>query len=230
MSQRVQAAAGISGATYTNRNVDCPSCNHAVAYQPVSANLGTDPLKGLLQARHMNCPACGRSIVELWGSTAHQGNGGTVQLWPRSTGRPPVPAEVPEPVASDYTEACLVFVDSPKASAALSRRCLQHILRDRGGVTPGNLAAEIDQILNAHSLPGGVADALDAVREIGNFAAHPTKSTSTGEIIDVEPDEAEWNLSVVETLMDIFYIQPVRMAAKKAALNQKLVDAGKNPV
>jgi hypothetical protein len=97
-------------------------------------------------------------------------------------------------------------------------------------VKPGNLADEIDQVLKAHTLPGGVAEALDAVREIGNFAAHPTKSTSSGEVIDVEPGEAEWNLTVVEALMDIYYVQPARVSAKKAALNQKLADAGKNPL
>jgi hypothetical protein len=100
-------------------------------------------------------------------------------------------------------------------------------LRDQGGVKHGNLADEIDQVLKANTLPGKVAEALDAVREIGNFAAHPTKSTSSGEVIDVEPGEAEWNLTVVETLMDIYYVQPARVAAKKAALNQKLADAGK---
>jgi hypothetical protein len=124
----------------------------------------------------------------------------------------------------------LVLTDSPKASAALSRRCLQHVLRDRGGVQAGNLADEIDQVVKNQTLPGGVADALDAVREIGNFAAHPSKSTSSGAVIDVEPDEADWNLDVVEALMDIYYVQPARMAAKKAALNKKLADAGKSPV
>jgi len=44
---------------------------------------------------------------------------------------------------------------------------------------------------------------------------------------DVELGEAEWNLDVVEALMDIYYVQPARMAAKRVALNQKLTDAGK---
>ncbi len=39
---------------------------------------------------------------------------------------------------------------------------------------------------------------IDAVRVIGNFAAHPIKSKSTGEIVDVEPGEAEWNLNTLE--------------------------------
>lgn len=56
------------------------------------------------------------------------------------------------------------------------------------------------------------------------------KSTSTGVVVDVEPGEAEWNLDVVEALMDIYYEQPAVIAAKRAALNVKLADAGKPPV
>lgn len=44
---------------------------------------------------------------------------------PKIANRPPVPIEVPTLFAEDYNEACLVIIDSPKASAALSRRCLQ---------------------------------------------------------------------------------------------------------
>jgi Domain of unknown function (DUF4145) len=77
---------------------------------------------------------------------------------------------------------------------------------------------------------GGLGDNLDAVRHIGNFAAHPTKSVNTGEIIDVEPGEAEWNLDVVEALMDVLYVQPAKLALKKAALNAKLTEPGKKPI
>ena len=212
--------------------MECPSCNHAIAFNAGIVNTGiSDPIKGVLQTRVMNCPACNRAIFVLSGATAGPGGGpAEIQIWPRSTGRPPVPPEVPQPIATDYTEACLVLGDSPKASAALSRRCLQSMLRDKGGVKAGNLANEIDEVIQAGVLPGGVADALDAVREIGNFAAHPNKSTSSGEVIEVEPDEAAWNLDVVESLMEIYYVQPVRMAAKKAALNKKLADAGKKPI
>ena len=38
-------------------------------------------------------------------------------------------------------EACLVLPDSPKASVALSRRCLQHILREAAKVKHGDLYA-----------------------------------------------------------------------------------------
>jgi len=92
------------------------------------------------------------------------------------------------------------------------------------------LAAEIDAVLEMRILPSGVADALDAAREIGNFAAHPTKSEHTGEVVDVEPGEAEWNLDVLDGLFDVFFVQPARLVGRKAALNEKLKAAGKKPL
>ena len=68
---------------------------------------------------------------------------------------------------------------------------------------------------------------LDAVRNIGNFAAHPQKSTSTGEIIPIEPQEAEWNLDVLEELFDHFFVKPAKAKARKDELNKKLAEAGK---
>ncbi len=56
------------------------------------------------------------------------------------------------------------------------------------------------------------------------------KSTSTGEILPVEPGEAEWNLDVLEALFDFYYVQVAVAAKKKAALNAKLADAGKPPM
>ena len=41
---------------------------------------------------------------------------------------------VPKHIATDYREAAAIVHLSPKASAALSRRCLQAILREAGGV------------------------------------------------------------------------------------------------
>jgi uncharacterized protein DUF4145 len=84
--------------------------------------------------------------------------------------------------------------------------------------------------LDQRTLPSHIAEAIDAVRNIGNFAAHPLKSTSTGEILPVEPEEAEWNLDVLETLFDFYFVQPDILQKKRAALNQKLADAGKPPM
>ena len=137
-----------------------------------------------------------------------------------------MPPEVPAELAADYTEAALVLADSPKASAALSRRCLQHLLREHAGVQHGKLGAEIQEVLNSGGLPSALHSAIDAVRQFGNFAAHPTRSESTGEVVDVEPGEAEWTLDILDALFDHYFVQPSALEAKRKALNEKLRDAG----
>ena len=95
-------------------------------------------------------------------------------IHPKATSRQPVPAEVPEEFTADYKEACLVLADSPKASAALSRRCLQHIQQEKSGAkTQNNLAKTIGEVIDDPKTPRDVADSLDMVRNIGNFSAHP---------------------------------------------------------
>lgn len=116
------------------------------------------------------------------------------------------------------------------ASAALSRRCLQAIIREKAGIKRKDLSQEISDLLSSKALPSHIAESLDAIRNIGNFAAHPIKSTSTGEVVEVEPGEAEWNLDVIELLFDFYFVAPARTAARKDALNQKLIDAGKPPM
>lgn len=189
--------------------------------------------------RSLTCPACGRYNLFLVSCVIQQTQHGSswiaktlsvVPIRPRGASRPPCPNEVPSFIAADYTEACLVLPDSSKASAALSRRCLQNLLRDAAEVKPGNLADEIQQVIDRGTLPTQLAEMIDAVRNIGNFAAHPMKSQSTGGILPVEPEEAEWNLDVIESLFDFYYVQPSNITKKRTALNAKLSDAGKAPM
>jgi hypothetical protein len=151
-------------------------------------------------------------------------------VWPRGISRAPAPSEVPVEFSEDYREACLVLADSSKASAALSRRCLQHLLREKAGVTASDLSGEIDEVLASKTLPSHLADGLDAVRVVGNFAAHPIKSTRTGEIVAVEVGEAEWNLDVIEGLYDFYFVGPEQLRKKRDDLNMKLGAAGKPPL
>jgi hypothetical protein len=119
------------------------------------------------------------------------------------------------------------LLDSAKASAALSRRCLQTILREKAGTTERDLAQQIQRVLDSGQLPSYLSADLDAVRNIGNFAAHPIKSKHTGEILPVELGEAEWNLDVVEALFDFYFVAPARAEERRHALNRKLEDTGK---
>jgi hypothetical protein len=122
------------------------------------------------------------------------------------------------------------LVKSPEASAALSRRALQNLLREKGGVKRATLFAEIEEVIASGNLPSSLSEMLHAVRETGNFAAHPIKNITTGEIIDVEPEEAEWNLDTLEALFEFYFVRAARTAAKQAVLNRKLRQAGKPPL
>ena len=176
----------------------------------------------------MTCPACQQAIIR-----AHRSQGGAVQTfraYPAKAALRPVPVEVPDPYKRDFIEACDVIESSPKASAALSRRNLQAILRECARTKKRELAEQIDEVIAVGHLPTHIQESLDAVRTVGNFAAHPTKSTSTGEIVEVEAGEAEWNLDTLESLFDFYFVQPALTAKRRAALDAKLKDAGKPPL
>jgi len=214
--------------------MDCPHCLTAFFDNHELTELGEDSdSKWTLIKRQ--CPTCRKFIFSLYqrygrytvGSGNHYHYNKEFYCYPKAPSRAPLPPEVPEEYAVDYQEACLTLTDSPKASAALSRRCLQHILREVAKVRRGNLADEIQQILDEGKMPSHLMESLDAIRNIGNFAAHPTKSKATGEVIDVEPGEAEWNLDVLESLFDYYFVQPELLKRKREALNAKLKDAGK---
>lgn len=214
----------------------CPHCLTAMHDNCEETQVGEDKFSAfaLLKRR---CPECGRFILSLkqrydrrYGQQGAYYKAREFLCYPKAPSCTPVPEEVPDDFKNDYHEACLTLADSPKASAALSRRCLQHILRECAKVKHGNLAGEIQQVLDEAKLPSHLLDSLDAVRNIGNFAAHPIKSQSSGEVIDVELGEAEWNLDVLEALFDYFFVQPALLQKKRAALNAKLKEAGKPEV
>lgn len=183
--------------------------------------------------RTAHCPACSRLIIEAGTKTQNTiGVSSWRPIFPAGASRGPVPPEVPEAIATDYVQACNVLPISPMASAALSRLCLQAILRDNG-YRDRDLAKEIDLLLNESdtqkAVSSGLRMAVDAIRNFGNFSAHPITDVTTLQIIEVEPEEAEWCLETIEEAFQHFYVRPAEAARKKAALNAKLIAAGKPP-
>ncbi|GLH73706.1 hypothetical protein GETHLI_22080 [Geothrix limicola] len=131
------------------------------------------------------------------------------------------PTYIPVAILSDYREACLIRDLSPKASATLSRRCLQGILRDFWSVKPGRLVNEIDQIRDR--IDPLTWSAIDSLRKLGNIGAHMEKDIDT--IVDVDPQEAELLIGLVETLLREWYIareeRKIRMSALIQAAENK---------
>ena len=199
----------------------CPFCNRDATLQIQDRVLGwkeftiQEPADGhkALVWRYVVCPnpRCKKftlrvSLLECgWDEGEGQWMPGepirTWDLIPSSRAKA-FPDYVPKPILDDYNEACLIVDLSPKASATLSRRCLQGILRNFWGVSPGNLAGEISQI--KHKTDPLTWDAIDSVRKIGNVGAHMEKDIDL--IVDVDPNEAEMLVGLIEILIKDWYV------------------------
>ena len=176
------------------------------------------------------CPACDHYILTLARSDypigvrpadGHDVPGAEtvtrIRIWPRHTGRAPAPAEVPDEFKADYEEACLILTDSSRASAALSRGCLQLILKEKLGAKGGTLYEQVNWAITSGGLPTPITTLLDVPRTVGNKAAHP-KLSEAGEIVAVEPWEAEWCLEVIEALFDYLFVLPAKTQERLARL------------
>jgi hypothetical protein len=220
----------------------CPHCsihfhdNWTDAYMSRGGNLVASPDTGsgiYWYYRSALCPQCNDVTIEV---ARHYGNRQLAEDWrqiyPAGANRGPVPLEVPSNIAKDYIEACNVLPISAKASAALSRRCLQNMLHAHN-YNAKDLAKEIDLLLNEgdpkKALPHKLRETVDGIRNFGNFSAHPIDDKTTLQIIDVEPHEAEWCLQILEDMFEHFYVGPAAAKAMKAALDAKLAGAGKPP-
>ncbi len=216
----------------------CPHCFVAVYVDEKSTSLG-EAAAGTKQevswrVHHANCPNCHQKIISV-GACLVQRTNAMISIgkefmrfvsWPQSSNRPLDPS-VPDDIARDYSEAVRVLPISPQASAALTRRILQQVLRDFGNTKSRDLDKQIDEVIAAGHIATSLTEQLDAVRSIGNFAAHPLKSQHTGLILPVEANEAEWNLDVLEAVFDHYFVKPALAKARKDALNKKLQEAGK---
>lgn len=219
----------------------CPHCNRTIHFNAANSAVyqSRDNERNGYSIDSGFCPACSMLIVLLQFGTYivpdRMGDDPALDfineqqiLYPRQSARQPLPEEVPQNIRDDFSEAALVQPLSAKASAAISRRLLQHILRERWGIKRRTLQAEIQEFVKGPDIPSYVSETVDAVRVVGNLAAHPMKDENTGFIVDVEPEESEWLLEVIETLCDFSYVQPRRLETRKKALNAKLKSIG-NP-
>lgn len=182
-----------------------------------------------------NCPNCRNTIfvkaqayLNVTKNTEiNESSGGEiVEIFPSRKSVKVYP-EVPDKYADHFRKAQLIIDLSPEASAALSRRILQNIIREEFNIRKRNLSFEIEEFVKLQEIPSYLAKSVDAIRNIGNFAAHPTKDINTGEIVDVEPGEAEWLIEVLDALFDFTFVQPKLLKDRKKKLNEKLKGLGK---
>lgn len=161
--------------------------------------LSTAPYLGITIYK---CPndECAQESVIVFGKNGMIGNH-SVWVYPESTAII-FPECVPEAIRKDYEEACAILQKSPKASATLSRRCLQGMIRDFWGIKKNRLVDEINELQG--KVPAAQWAAIDALRQLGNIGAHMEKDVNL--IVDVEPGEAAQLIRLIELLIDKWYI------------------------
>ena len=145
-------------------------------------------------------------------------------LLPESSAKPQ-PAYIPKPLRDDYIEACRIAGLSPKASATLSRRCLQGMIRNFWK-TPkkDNLRQEIEAIQD--KVDSAIWAAIDSVRSVGNIGAHMEHDINL--IVNVEPGEAELLIGLVETLFREWYVGRHERDERMKALVKLAADKAKD--
>jgi hypothetical protein len=187
----------------------------------------------LWRVRMMECPECQQDIIQIGRARDHSSAPlEWEQIVPFGSTRPPLSPEVPNDIAQDYNEAASILQFSAKASAALSRRCLQSVLQ-LAGYTQRDLSQQIDAVLaeqdTRKALPTSVHGIVDAIRNFGNFSAHKITDQTTLQVIDVEPHEADFCLDILDALFDHYFVKPADAKRRKEQLNAKLAAAKKPP-
>lgn len=197
----------------------CPYCNHDTTIGPEncrrtrSDNTIVNENKNFsLEIEWIVCPNedCQQTtLVAALNTLVYQSGQWTdrqdnVEFWrllPKSIAKV-FPDYIPQVIRQDYEEACAIMDASPKASATLSRRCLQGMIRDFWGISKNRLIDEINDL--KEKVDPLTWKSIDAIRKVGNIGAHMEKDIDL--IIDVDPTEANLLIQLIELLMKEWYI------------------------
>lgn len=197
-----------------NGNFVCPFCNSTfnLNYSTLSSKtFNFDTLENhphrvnsnypeTITLDMLKCPSCKQVTVETFGQGS-QYEGVKTNIYPKSKAKQ-FPDYIPKQIRNDYEEAYSIVNLSPKASATLSRRTLQGMIRDFFGVQMKTLFDEINAIED--KIDPTEKPVLDSLRQIGNIGAHPEENINV--IVDIEAGEAEKLLKVIEYFMKSWYI------------------------
>lgn len=188
----------------------CPFCNATVLSNTIQRYFsyhGTSEEPSLNDACELLvsgtfCPNCRRTIFTAKYTGLKMPKNTIIPIYPLSPARQ-FPDYIPESIRQDYEEAYSILSLSPKASATLSRRCLQGMIRVFWKISERTLFEEITALKD--KIPASQYQAIDALRQLGNIGAHMEKDTNL--IIDIEPQEAQYLLKLIELLLQQWYVE-----------------------
>lgn len=184
-----------TGTTYTERFAAFTERHHETNGYTL-----TDPVDSCISIVFYKCPNCGQYTIQAKG-IGNDVNDVNVPIRPISSARQ-FPKYIPEAIRQDYEEACAIVNLSPKASATLSRRCLQGMIRDFWGISKSRLVDEINELQS--KIPAQQWKVIDGIRRIGNIGAHMEKDINL--IVDIDPDEAQKLIKLIEHLLEQWYV------------------------
>ncbi len=170
--------------------------------RPISYDSAGKPIYSIscIELTFLKCPNCEQYTIYAEGM-GDAVNDIDTTIRPTSDAKH-FPEYIPKTIRDDYEEACAIVSLSPKASATLSRRCLQGMIHDFWDIKLKNLNHEITTLKD--KITPDLWEAIDSLRQLGNIGAHMEKDTDV--IIDIDPDEAESLIKLIELLMKEWYI------------------------
>jgi hypothetical protein len=139
------------------------------------------------------CNACNRPVLVL-------NKGATIYPSPLPE---PTDVRIPEPMRGDLTEAkqCLA-VSAWRATAVMARRAMQSAAIEREA-KKDKLKDQIEELEKAGKITTDLKEWADAVRWVGNDAAHPGGDP-------VDQDDAKEVLALAEQFLHVLYVTPAR--------------------
>ena len=130
---------------------------------------------------------------------------------------PPLPKptekDIPELIRADLNEAKICFsTGAYRASAVMARRAMQVASLEKGA-TGDKLVSQIAQLQQNGKITTDLKEWADAVRWVGNDAAHPNG-------VQVTKDDAEDVLHLAEQFLHVLYVAPALAAGIKKRLGK----------
>lgn len=169
----------------------------------------------------LECNGCGDRIVviedQLVGGQRAGGSGRItwegVHWWP-TPGAGSFGREVPSRIAEAYAEGvrCLSAA-APNGAVAMFRTAMTWTVDSKGSPAAkakGDLKEKVKQMVADGGLTATVGSWVDHVRLYGNAGVHPDLFG------DVTIDEAKDVARLVETLIELLYVTPARIAQRQA--------------
>ena len=145
----------------------CPFCKTGINLElyggeqyPLAEEAEEDGHQPGYGVAHGWCPECDEFIVLYRegkvekitsGSWHFRNETNDTVIYPQNSTRAILDEEVSDSYRESFNQAAAVLNLSPMASAAISRRCLQHILHQEFNIQKKSLAQEIDEFIGSSS-------------------------------------------------------------------------------